>query len=552
MTSANPQPSTSATRTRPAPLSNVATLLACLSPAALAVVLFFPALSAGYIGDDWAILTLARHSGSPFAYFLADHSATYSYRPNGVLVWHLVTVFFGDAAWPQYLVQVGLHAINAALLTLLLLRLRANRWIALLLGVIYALHPVGFGTVLWLSARYDLLTVGGVLALLLSMDKWLLRERGSLLLIVFSAAWAAGSKETALAVVPAVFGWILFCRRKGKLTAISAALLPFLLALLARWWIFGSSGLDRTETGVGLVESLMEGVLLWLDLLPTVVFDTSLPRLLSLFVMLIAGAILSIAFWRQLRTADEHHTRQRALIAGASLLLMPALLQAPITSYMLSLPSPLSNTTNLRFYYMALAGLTICLGQIPMPRLGPIRITIGAGLLLASITWAVAGWSAASHWQEMTAKPERLKVIKAVGQSLAAQPYEPGCVLYIENLPDSVGDLHAFLDPIAKSQQRTSAASLDCLVLSEKPSAMSITGSHRTTKNLPEGVPIRYARGQVLEARSVLSGRLWMSFPGVLSPEEARARPGTTILRWDEVQSKLVRVTGASTSAGTN
>lgn len=61
-----------------------------------------------------------------------------------------------------------LHCINSLLVTWLLLSLTQKRWIALFLGLIFAIHPLNTETVIWASARKDLLATVFFLASIIS------------------------------------------------------------------------------------------------------------------------------------------------------------------------------------------------------------------------------------------------------------------------------------------------------------------------------------------------------------------------------------------------
>ena len=506
--------------------------IALLLPFVAAFCAFAPALGANLVADDWAILALARHGAPGWAYFFTDHTAAYSYRPNGMLIWHLVARLFGDAAAPQYAVQFALHGANASLLTLLLMRLQVSPLRACLFGLVFALHPVAFGTALWLADRYDLVAVNGTLLLLLALDAWRRHLRGSLVMILLAAAWAAGAKETALAALPAALVWILMSRdgrRPGELVlAAGATALPFALALLVRWWIFGSSGVDLIGSQASLLDSLWQGCLYWLGSLPGVLLGFRPGIAGSLAAGLLLAACVGLALIQSLRRgADTAH--RMAAVGGVLLLLAPALPQAPITS--IALATELPHATTMRFFYLSLTGLLICLSRQEIPALWARRI-LGAAVLVAVAIWGAFGLRSATDWRLQSATPAQLRMTDEIARALRDTTYRPGCAIYVENMPLSAGDLRYFIDPVAKSSLEPGAANMKCLMLTQLHGTMAITSPLAATPGLPDDLPTRVGSAGPIPSRAVMLDRLQVHYPGILSPEEAHRRPATRVLQW--------------------
>ncbi|MBK7013445.1 MAG: hypothetical protein IPH43_13030 [Xanthomonadales bacterium] len=402
--------------------------LPLLLPALLAFAALLPLLQAGYVADDWAILALVRHGASPFEYYFADHTATYSYRPNGMLVWYLVAAAFGDAALPQYFVQIALHALNAALLALLLLRLDCTRWTALLIGSVFALHPAAVATAAWLADRFDLLAVNGCLLLLLAVHAWIRRGSASTVCaIALAAAWAIGAKETAIVVLPVALAWLLLGRRPHRLMPMLAATLPFLAALGLRWWIFGGSGLDKVAGDPLRALQLVCGIGYWLWRLPEALLR--MPPLAM--TTLLGGSILLFLILcnaRQFRRALQHRHAAHGLnacllpMAGVALLLLPALPQAPISALVLGGGDPLAFAVNHRFYYLALIGLGLCLAPIlnRLAEIGWHRSLVVATAVLA-IAWLVGDWGHATQLRHSSASPGRMQLVGAIADAARAR-----------------------------------------------------------------------------------------------------------------------------------
>ena len=65
---------------------------------------------------------------------------------------------FGLRPGAHHLVNVLFHAVNAALLFLLLLRVTAAMWPAAFVAAMFALHPLHVESVAWVSERKDVLS----------------------------------------------------------------------------------------------------------------------------------------------------------------------------------------------------------------------------------------------------------------------------------------------------------------------------------------------------------------------------------------------------------
>jgi len=123
------------------------------------LVAYLPALASGYIWDDELHLT-----GNPF---LRDAAGLLRIWIPGSMPQYYPLVF--SSFWLEYqlwgleplgyhLVNVLLHATNALLVWRLVLHLRLAPPIALLIGAVFALHPVHVESVAWISERKNVLS----------------------------------------------------------------------------------------------------------------------------------------------------------------------------------------------------------------------------------------------------------------------------------------------------------------------------------------------------------------------------------------------------------
>jgi tetratricopeptide (TPR) repeat protein len=84
-----------------------------------------------------------------------------------------------------------LHLVNSLLVSWLLLCLLRKKWMALFLGLLFAVHPLNTETVIWASARKDLLSIAFFLLSIISYITW--RQNGSKKFYIGSiAAFALG------------------------------------------------------------------------------------------------------------------------------------------------------------------------------------------------------------------------------------------------------------------------------------------------------------------------------------------------------------------------
>lgn len=182
-----------------------------LAPVA-ALLLYLPARHHGLVWDDE--LFLGPRAPQPLGEALRDAlarsfelSANY-YRPAAMLSFLLDRLLAGGSPFALHLHNLLLHAANALLVGLIALRIGRERpgppWLPGLAGLVYALHPALVEVVAFASGRFDLLlTCFLLLALLADLS---LRGRPVLrpALVGLAFLLAAGSKESAVAFVPAL------------------------------------------------------------------------------------------------------------------------------------------------------------------------------------------------------------------------------------------------------------------------------------------------------------------------------------------------------------
>ncbi|MHC5020302.1 MAG: hypothetical protein ACYTGX_09370 [Planctomycetota bacterium] len=226
-----------------------------LLPALLAVMVYLPALSGGFVYDDGMIISDNRFTQdgelgwllSPEHYY-GQHpeslggSMEQSYRPLGTALHMLECDFFwnGSAATTHAgafrLTSVYLHALNALLICALAWRLLGiSRLGALAAGLCFALHPVATEAILVASFREDLLCLFFLLVGLLAFAVHGRRDDPS------GLAWSGAGAAAFLAA--------MLCKEVGLVA------LP--LAACAEWCAPAAGGrprpLGRTALRYGMI-----------------------------------------------------------------------------------------------------------------------------------------------------------------------------------------------------------------------------------------------------------------------------------------------------------
>ena len=136
------------------------------------LALYWPATGHDFVNYDDDVYVLDNpHVTSGLTWANARWALGSGYATN----WHPVTwlshmldcQLFGLKPWGHHLTSVLLHALNAALVFLLLRQMTGATWRSLWVAALFALHPLRVESVAWVAERKDVLSAGfGFLALL--------------------------------------------------------------------------------------------------------------------------------------------------------------------------------------------------------------------------------------------------------------------------------------------------------------------------------------------------------------------------------------------------
>ncbi|HEY3241764.1 MAG TPA: tetratricopeptide repeat protein [Phycisphaerae bacterium] len=168
----------------------------------VALATFLPSLRNGFTGwDDSPYIVSNPHMTTPGGLRrIWTTPESEQYYPLTFTSYWLEYRLWGTNALGYHATNTVLHAINALLVLLWLRAMRAPRWAALTVGLLFAVHPVQTMTVAWIAERKNLLSCMFVLVSLLS---WLRFRRGgerwyAAALIAFAAALLSKSAVLTL------------------------------------------------------------------------------------------------------------------------------------------------------------------------------------------------------------------------------------------------------------------------------------------------------------------------------------------------------------------
>jgi hypothetical protein len=455
-------------------------VLAALALMVLAALVMGPALHAGFLQDDWDFLASSAHLPSPLPYFLENHSRGYFYRPNGMLVWWLMNQAAGPAPAWHYALQILVHAGCALAVLGLARRLGASLPAAFGAAIIFVAHPATAATSLWLSNRFDLLAA---LGLLMGMGLLFSPRPGRPLALLGLAActWlAVGAKEIGLLVVP-LTALALWLRPELAPRVRVGAALAVALPVLA-WFLLRVSVLDNQDVAASwdpgvLANHFVTGVAHWLRHLPAALALDQSPWLGGIVLAAVVGSGLA-----GLRGGRQDGAARRAWI-GLGLLLLPPLLQWPITHFTLAPADALAVSVSLRFYFVSLCGaallLSIALDGWPAPdadhgrfRARGATVLIVAALIASPLVGDARQRSLA--WTADTANPQTRRMEAALVSRFRASAGGAGCKLAFIGATGI--NLPGFADHIAKAHLPRGHIAFDSLVLTDPMPWSAIVG----------------------------------------------------------------------------
>lgn len=481
---------------RPMPsLPTLRALASLLLAALLALLAGAPLLGAGFHLEDTVWLAAAKHLDQPLAPFHQNVAFTYFYRPVGLAFWYVVTALAGADAVLQNLADLLLQAANAALLALLAARLCGDRLSGAVAGLLFACLPAATGTAMWMSDRFDPVSLCFGLLALLAFERAMRAGRGWLAAGVLLLL-ALTAKETGFAVAAAMLALLArhaWTARQRPWLAGAAVLVPVVaaLALHAAIVVSVEASLDASQSPAVFAR----GVAYWWRWFPLALFGFRAPPA-GLWALLAAMALLGVVgVIAALRRGDEPVLR--LAIAGAVLMGVPPLLQWPVTSFVLAGREGLAFPTNLRFYYLAMAGVALLWGAgFAGLRHLRLRWPLLAGTAALAVHGFATAHSIADSWARQTRQDSRHL---AIGAALGQRDFSPGCVIRL-HVADPAPLFNSYADAIVKAAAPRGADVLGCVVFAEGAPYVSITSRSPCSDSSWPGLAVRSVRDMRLEA----------------------------------------------------
>ncbi|MBX3608050.1 MAG: hypothetical protein KF788_22445 [Piscinibacter sp.] len=376
-------------------------VFAALFITALALGVLWPLRHAGYQDDDWIWLALAKHLDNPLPAFWNNVLWGYFWRPLPLLSDWLAARLFDTAALPRYVFSAVQHASNALLGAALVAQATRQRLPALAAGLLIATLPAVAGLALWLSNRNELLALNFGLAALFWLERMLADQRGvtawRALVLALALFLALASKESAYVVALALGLRTLFAIPRlslGQFLRLVLALgVPVGLALLGRAATVGEFA--GTLGGDDRFAVARQGIVAWFSLLPHALagFHEAPWRGLATAAVF---ALLMLALGRRRKASSTDLARPALLATGVVLLIVPALVQWPVTGHVLPHAEAIQHIVNLRFF--ALASVGAALIAAGAAALTGWRIPAFVALLLLIATGTLASHGQSSNW----------------------------------------------------------------------------------------------------------------------------------------------------------
>jgi Flp pilus assembly protein TadD len=289
--------------------------------AAVCLVVFYQTTGFDFTADDWKLIFekkdfLGNWGNLKAAFTQPFPAETYEpipyYRPIVTLVDFLNNQFLGKTTFGYHIVNLGFHALNALLLYLFLLVLFKRELLSFLAALFFAAHPVHTTSVVWISARTDLIACFFILLCLLLFYRRKAHMGTPRIVLYWGAVlayvFALFSKGMALGLPLFLLVWEYVSHRNsaGREAAPEEkpaynALIPFFAAavlyMVVRISVIGNLGTGQPSIHAGLFQRFLTAFAIYFFYFKKFVFPLYVsfsPR------VLIITSIISLKFWGSL------------------------------------------------------------------------------------------------------------------------------------------------------------------------------------------------------------------------------------------------------------
>jgi hypothetical protein len=386
----------------------------------LALALYWPALSLGYLSDDFVLIARARQWN--FAQFNAG-----AFRPIPLIIWAFIDRVSGSTGLHAF--NILLHGTNGYLTTRLFEPWLRHRAWAVLAGAVFLLSSGTPEAVVWCSGVFDVLATTLVLMCALVSRRYNNARSAAVRVLFFLVAIAAlGSKETAAVagILVLIDAWICGTVSRGVVVDSSALMLASAAYGEIRGWTLPHAATPGPEFMLqrGLFGAFEAVAAPWhVD----VVRETTW---IPVFGTAVTIALFCVFFLRQ---PDPRRT-----IAVSAAALWVAVPIAPVLPFFVVGP----DLQGARFVYLATvgwAGLAVAIARPEQLAIRP-EPSIGIGLVLVAMTATTAAtrlhlvpWIRAAELRDRVQAAARRDP-----RLLACDP------VYVQGMPDNMSGAYVF------------------------------------------------------------------------------------------------------------
>ncbi len=183
---------------------------------ALAVITGLPSLRGGFLaGDDYHLVlnhVLVNHPSATHAFQLLTIVHRDLYQPIPMISFSLDFAILNAlglqptpqgphaGAWVFHLTNILIHAANALLVLLLMMRLTSRLAVPITAAALFAIHPLAAEPIAWLNGRMMLLSTCFTLATVITFDRWDRKPSLSRAAIVIICTFLAHMSKVSVAL----------------------------------------------------------------------------------------------------------------------------------------------------------------------------------------------------------------------------------------------------------------------------------------------------------------------------------------------------------------
>lgn len=424
------------------PLRRRILMFVAIGAVAATLSLYWPALSVGYLSDDFVLLARATSHE-----WIASRSPEFV-RPIPSLAWTLITSALGTGPFWFHALNLTLHATNSVLVFALARRVGLSPCAAISAAAIFLTHPMSVEAVAWASGVQDLLMTAMCLLFVLATLSRLTIPSGSVAIACLLCGLL--SKETAIvAPVLALLALVASGRPRNlrDLRTVGVG-----VALCAAYAVWRFAYFDIPETFVSMPSGYTAK-----ELLSRPFAGLAVPwsaRVLEPHPALGAASVsffscLLVLFGGTWRDTPPH---MRSVLTWAAWVVASVV---PVYTYFYISP----DLQGSRYVYLGSCGwaifVVLLIHSFAAGR-GQLRSTIGAVLTVAVLVAGCVGIRTALRpWFQAAALRD------SVVDAAVRTAFDHSCAMYaFEDLPDSVEGAYVFRNGFPEALQMHTGVTL--------------------------------------------------------------------------------------------